>query len=142
VPFLDHVLVEYTARIPSRFKTRGLTGKLILKQAVRDLLPPAILERRKMGFPTPWNAWLAGPEFARIESLLLEPRSLERGLFKPAVVARMFQEHAAHARDHSDRIWRLLNLEIWHRVFLDRDPALLGSRRSLASAAPVIPAAQ
>ncbi len=122
VPFLDHVLVEFAANIPAPCQTRGLAGKLILKSAVKDLLPPSILYRRKMGFPTPWSGWLAGPQLDVIERLLLEPRSLARGLFKPEGLRRLFTEHRARRVDHYDRIWRLLNLELWHRVFLDGDP--------------------
>jgi len=125
VPFLDHVLVEFAARVPGRCKVRGLAGKRILKLAMRGVLPPAIIGRRKMGFPTPWRAWLAGPSYPEIENLLLSPRSLERKIFKPEAVRRLLGEHRDRYRDHSDRLWRLLNLEIWQRVFFDRDPELL-----------------
>jgi asparagine synthase (glutamine-hydrolysing) len=124
VPFLDHVLVEFAASIPSEFSTRGLAGKCILKSAVEDLLPKSIIYRRKMGFPTPWRSWLAGPQLDALENMLAEPRSQARGLFKPEAVRQLFAEHRRNVRDHSDRIWRLLNLELWQRVFLDRDPAL------------------
>lgn len=125
VPFLDHVLVEFTTGIPASLKTRGLAGKCILKSAVKDLLPRSILFRRKMGFPTPWRSWLAGPQLDAIEGLLLEPRSVARRLFQRDGVRRLFVEHRQRRRDHSDRIWRLLNLELWNRIFLDRDPELL-----------------
>ena len=125
VPFLDHVLVEFAARIPAKYMTRGLAGKTILKSAVKDLLPASIVYRRKMGFPTPWRGWLAGPQLETLESLLLEPRSMDRGLFRPEAVKRLFAEHRNRVADHYDRIWRLLNLELWHRVFIDRDEELL-----------------
>ena len=83
VPFLDHVLVEFTARIPAKYSIRGMAGKFILKQAVEDLLPKSIVYRKKMGFPTPWEYWLAGPQLDDLERMLLEPRSTERGLFEP-----------------------------------------------------------
>lgn len=121
VPFLDHVLVEFAAKIPARYKTRGLSGKRILKEAVRDLLPASILFRHKMGFPTPWSYWLKGPQLDMLERLLLEPRCVARGLFKAEGVRQLFAQHRARHRDHSERIWRLLNLEVWHRVFLDQE---------------------
>jgi asparagine synthase (glutamine-hydrolysing) len=121
VPFLDHVLVEYAARIPSRFKTRGLDGKRILKAAVEDLLPKSIIYRPKMGFPTPWRCWLDGPQSDKLEMLLVEPRTMERELFKLEAVRRIFAEHRSKVKDHSDRIWRLLNIELWHRVFIEED---------------------
>jgi asparagine synthase (glutamine-hydrolysing) len=122
VPFLDHVLVEYAASIPTKYATRGLAGKFILKEAVEDLLPRSIIYRQKMGFPTPWAYWLAGPQLATIESLLLEERSLDRGLFRREAVQRLFAEHGSGKRDHGNRIWRLLNLELWQRVCLDGEP--------------------
>jgi asparagine synthase (glutamine-hydrolysing) len=121
VPFLDHKLVEFAARIPERVQIRGLAGKRILKTAMQDLLPRSILYRQKLGFPTPWSGWLNGSQLEIIQSLLLEARSLERDLFKPASVERLFLEHRARHRDHGDRIWRLLNLELWHRVCLEGD---------------------
>jgi asparagine synthase (glutamine-hydrolysing) len=125
VPFLDHMLVEFTAKIPAQYSIAGLAGKFILKRAVEDLLPKSIIYRKKMGFPTPWEYWLAGPQLDDLERLLLEPRSTERGLFKPEVVKRIFGEHRNKTRDHGNRIWRLLNLEIWLRVFLDGEGAEL-----------------
>jgi len=132
VPFLDHVLVEFAASIPACFKTRGLSGKMVLKRAIEDLLPEEILYRRKMGFPTPWRGWLNGLQLDVIEALLLEPRSLDRGLFRHKALRRLFAEHRARHADHSDKIWRLLNLELWHRMFLDRDP-IVGLRGQVQS---------
>ncbi|MGO8985832.1 MAG: asparagine synthase (glutamine-hydrolyzing) [Terriglobales bacterium] len=118
VPFLDHVLVEFATRIPREVQIRGLAGKGILKKAVQDLLPPSILYRRKLGFPTPWGGWLAGQRLQSIRQLLLEPRSLDRGYFRREAIEKLFDEHLAQ-RDNYDRIWRLLNLELWHRVCLE-----------------------
>jgi asparagine synthase (glutamine-hydrolysing) len=123
VPFLDHLLVEFTASIPAKYSTKGMAGKCILKSAVADLLPDAIVHRKKMGFPTPWAYWLAGPQLEDLERLLVEPRSLQRGLFRGEVVRRLFAEHRAGSRDHGNRIWRLLNLELWLRVCVDGQSA-------------------
>jgi len=119
VPFLDHVLVEFATRIPREVQIRGLAGKRILKKAVEDLLPHEILYRPKLGFPTPWSGWLAGPRLETIRAMLLEPRSLDRGYFRCEAIQRLFDEHRAKHRDNYDRIWRLLNLELWHRVCLE-----------------------
>jgi asparagine synthase (glutamine-hydrolysing) len=124
VPFLDHPLVEFTARIPAAQQIKGLAGKFILKEAVTDLLPKEVVYRKKMGFPTPWAHWLAGPQLEEIERLLLAPRSLARGLFRPEALRNIFGEHRAGRRDHGNRIWRLLNLELWQRVFLDGEHPL------------------
>jgi len=119
VPFLDHPLVEFTATIPARYQIKGLAGKFILKDAVVDLLPHDIVYRKKMGFPTPWAYWLAGPQLADIEAVLTEPRSIERRIFRRESLQQIFAEHRAGHRDHGNRIWRLLNLELWQRVFMD-----------------------
>lgn len=121
VPFLDHELVEFAFNIPQRLQLGALSGKRILKQAVQDLLPQSILYRTKLGFPTPWSGWLSGPQLKTIRDLLLEPRSTNRNLFKPSAIARIFDQHAVGQIDHYDRIWRLLNLELWHRVCLEGD---------------------
>jgi len=121
VPFLDHVLVEFTAKIPAQYSIRGMAGKFILKQAVEDLLPRSIVYRQKMGFPTPWEYWLAGPQLDDLEHMLLEPRSMNRGLFRAEVLRQIFAEHRSKIRDHGNRIWRLLNLETWLRVMIDGD---------------------
>lgn len=123
VPFLDHVLVEFTASIPAKYSTRGMSGKCILKSAVADLLPETIVHRKKMGFPTPWAYWLAGPQLEELERLLAEPRTQQRGLFRDEVVKRLFLEHRAGVRDQGNRIWRLLNLELWLRVCVDGESA-------------------
>ena len=119
VPFLDHVLVEFATRIPREVQVQGLAGKRILKKAVEDLLPHSILYRPKLGFPTPWSGWLTGPRLETICEMLLEPRSLNRGYFRREAIEQLFNEHRAKHRDNYDRIWRLLNLELWHRVCLE-----------------------
>jgi asparagine synthase (glutamine-hydrolysing) len=119
VPFLDHVLVEWAMRIPADIQIHGMAGKRILKKAMEGLLPNEILYRPKLGFPTPWSGWLAGPQLDDIEQLLLEPRSVERGFFKKSAIETILREHRAKHRDHYDRIWRLLNLELWHRACLE-----------------------
>ncbi len=121
VPFLDHPLVEFTARIPAAHQIKGMAGKFILKEAVEDLLPHDIIYRKKMGFPTPWAYWLSGPQLQQIETLLTEPRSSARGLFRADAISRIFAEHRAGHRDHGNRIWRLLNLELWQRACLEGD---------------------
>ena len=119
VPFLDHQLVEFTASIPAAFALKGLAGKQVLKDAVTDLLPSSTIHRQKMGFPTPWDTWLTGPQLNEFEQMLTEARSLDRGLFRLEAIKRLFDEHRSRHRDHGTRIWRLLNLELWHRVMID-----------------------
>ena len=141
VPFLDHVLVEFAATIPAEFLVKGLSGKHILKAAVADLLPKPIIYRQKMGFPTPWSYWLSGPQLNELEAMLLEPRTTARGLFRREMILRLFAEHRAHHRDHGNRIWRLLNLETWMRVFLDGETPTRDEQLQGVSAIPARPSA-
>lgn len=119
VPFLDHALVEWAMSIPANIQIHGTAGKRILKKAMEDLLPHSIIYRPKLGFPIPWSGWLAGAQLNSIERLLLEPRSMNRGFFRRAAMEKLFREHRDRYRDHYDRIWRLFNLELWHRVCLE-----------------------
>ena len=137
VPFLDHVLVEWATRVPASIQIRAGAGKQILKKAIEGLLPPAIIYRPKLGFPTPWSGWLAGAQLDDIEHLLLEPRSMNRRFFKRAAVEKIFREHRAQYRDHYDRIWRLLNLELWHRVCLEGESHEWSGQLSEAKSIPV-----
>ena len=121
VPFLDHVLVEQAMRIPAKYLINGLSGKMVLKRALEDILPHDILYRKKMGFPTPWSQWLQGDQLNEVEQMLTSDRSLARGLFTADGLRRIFAEHRKQQRDHTDRIWRLMNLEMWHRVFVDAE---------------------
>ncbi len=125
VPFLDHVLVEFALSIPAALKTRGLTGKRILTAAMKGSLPDLILKRPKLGFPTPLSDWLQGSQGDTVNHILLEERSLSRGLLKPDSIRLLLAEHRSGSRDHSVKLWRLLNLELWHRVFVERDPTPL-----------------
>lgn len=122
VPFLDHPLVEFAASLPTRLKLRGATTKWVLRQAMRDLLPEPILARRKMGFPVPVGAWFAGPFSAVLDEFVLSARSMARGLFDRDYVGRLAAEHRAGVAKHDQRLWALVNLEIWQRIFLDREP--------------------
>jgi asparagine synthase (glutamine-hydrolysing) len=130
VPFLDHVLVEWATRVPASIQIHGTSGKRILKKAMEDLLPHSIIYRQKLGFPTPWSGWLAGTQLDTIEQLLLESRSMNRGFFKRPALEKLFREHRAQYRDHYDRIWRLLNLELWHRVCLEGESHEWAARTS------------
>jgi asparagine synthase (glutamine-hydrolysing) len=119
VPFLDHQFVEFAAAMPGGYKLRGWRTKAVLREALRDLVPRAILTRPKMGFPTPVGRWLRGQFRPLLEELVAGPRTLERGLFAPDCVRRLVTEHASGAADHGDRLWLLLNLELWQRIFIE-----------------------
>ena len=98
-------------------KIRGKEGKYILKKAVEDLLPPEIIYRTKMGFPTPLRDWLRSP---RTESLLT-PLLKKDGFLAPYIereaLEEMFGRHRSGQIDATDRIWRLLNLQAWGDLY-------------------------
>jgi asparagine synthase (glutamine-hydrolysing) len=119
VPFLDHELVEHALAVPSCFKVRGLRTKAVLRRALAGRVPPAILARRKMGFPVPFGRWVRDAFWPVIEEFVLGPRARARGLLRPEAVRRIADEHRAGVGRHGDRLWLLVNLEIWHRIFLD-----------------------
>ena len=119
VPFLDHAFVEHVVRLPSSLKVRGLTTKAVLREAVKDLVPKEILTRGKMGFPVPMGKWLRGAFAPLVDEFVLSPRARARGLFNRAAVERLAEEHRSGARPHGDRLWLLINLEMWQRIFLD-----------------------
>jgi len=119
VPLLDHELVELAARIPGHVRMKGGELKHLMKRAVADLLPPAILARRKRGFGTPMGAWLKR-DLAPMLAAVLSPASVaSRGLCRPQPVQRLIAQHQANRIDGTDRLLALLNLEIWSRVYLD-----------------------
>ncbi len=118
VPFLDHQLVEFTARLPNVFKLRGKTTKWILRKAMKGVLPGEILTRSKMGFPVPLGQWFRGEFKHIVDDLVLGERAMARGIFDADLVTKMVGRHEA-GEDHASRIWALLNLEVWHRRFID-----------------------
>ncbi len=93
----------------------------MLREAFRGLVPPAILSRRKMGFPTPIGRWLQTTFAPLLDDFVLSPRALDRGYFEPDALSSLVSEHRRGTHNHGDRLWLLLNLEIWHRVFIDED---------------------
>lgn len=120
-PLLDHELVESVFRMPGRWKLRGISGsKWIMKSALRDLLPPRIRTRRKMGFGIPIDAWFRGPLKGLWSECVLSPAALERGYFKPERVRRLYEEHVSGKESHGFPMWMLLMLELWHQAYAPR----------------------
>jgi len=123
VPYLDHELVEYVVGLPADSKLRGWQTKLILREALRDLVPREILTRRKMGFPVPMGQWLRGRFRGIVDEFVIGPRASGRRLLKSEFVRRLAEEHNAGQSEHGTRLWLLTNLEIWQRIFLDGEEA-------------------
>lgn len=119
VPFLDHKLVEFSTALPDRLKLHGWTTKYVLREAMKSLLPETILKRPKMGFPVPLGRWFRGAFRPLLDEFVVGERAVARGLFQPDFLQRLVQEHSMGAADHTERLWTLLNFEMWQRIFLD-----------------------
>jgi asparagine synthase (glutamine-hydrolysing) len=119
VPFLDNDLVDFVASMPSHYKLRNGVGKVVLRQAMRGLVPDNILQARKQGFAPPEDTWYRTGALPYIRETLLTERSLDRGYFRPEAVRRAVDEHAAGQANNKKLLWSLLCLEWWNRIFMD-----------------------
>ena len=119
VPYLDHHLVEQAMRIPGDQRMRRWQTKVVLREALRDLVPQAVLTRSKMGFPVPFGAWVRGSFRSTLDDYVLSSRALDRHLFRPDTLHRIVNEHCSGLRSHGDRLWLLVNLELWQRMAID-----------------------
>jgi asparagine synthase (glutamine-hydrolysing) len=118
-PFLDHEFLEFAATIPSGLKRDAMDGKIILKRAVKDLLPNEILNKPKMGFGVPITKWFRSNLAPMLKETLLDEESARRGLFEQHLLQKMVSEHIEGRRDWSNRLWAFLFLELWFREFID-----------------------
>jgi asparagine synthase (glutamine-hydrolysing) len=122
VPFLDHKLVEFTSGLPERLKLRGWTTKYVLRESMKGILPDSILSRPKMGFPVPIGKWFRGAYGHVIDEYVLSDRALSRGVFCSDFVRSLAARHQT-GENHSERLWALVNFEIWQRQFFDGEAA-------------------
>ena len=125
VPFLDHTFVEFASRIPDHLKIRGGVQKYVLKKAVEDLLPAGIIHRKKMGFPTPLRQWLREPRADRLFTDLRSRQGFLAGYLDLEQVDQLIERHRSGFEDATDRLWRLLNLQIWGQIFFGAGETLL-----------------
>jgi asparagine synthase (glutamine-hydrolysing) len=132
VPFLDHKLVEFAARMPERMKLRGWTTKHVLREAMQGVLPEEILTRSKMGFPVPLGRWLRGPFRHLLDEYVLSERARARGIFNYAYAKELAARHQA-GENHAERLWSLINFEIWQRRFFDGE--IVGEKEFAPAAA-------
>jgi asparagine synthase (glutamine-hydrolysing) len=120
-PFLDHQLLEFSCTIPSKLKLKGMTTKYILKRALEGILPKEIIHRQKHGFGVPVGQWFRTSLKSYLHETLLSREALARGYFCEPTLRRLIGEHESGKRDHGHRLWALLSLEVWHRVFIDQE---------------------
>jgi asparagine synthase (glutamine-hydrolysing) len=119
VPLLDHKILEFAASLPQNFKIRGFTTKYIAKETLRDRVPREILNRKKAGFPVPYERWLRQDLKEWVHDLLLGSKATARGYFQKSAIERMLSDDISSG-GYSKEIFDLTVLELWHREFLDR----------------------
>ena len=118
-PLLDHVLMEWAVGLPEEVKmARGVT-KALFKSAMEPYLPAELLYRPKMGFSCPVDHWFRNEIKELAYDTLLSQSARHRGLFRPDYVQRLLDEHCGFTRDHHTRLWALLMLELWFRMWID-----------------------
>jgi asparagine synthase (glutamine-hydrolysing) len=118
-PLMDHELVEWLATLPSTLKIRGQECKVLLKQAMADALPAAVMHRPKMGFAVPLARWFRGPLKERVRRAVLGPRLAETGWFDADTLRHLVDAHQSGARDYSSPLWTLLMFEAFLRNVVD-----------------------
>jgi asparagine synthase (glutamine-hydrolysing) len=129
-PLLDHVFMEYVARIPPSLKLKGSEGKYIFKRALARYLPDTILRRPKMGFGMPVLEWLRNDLRAPARALVLDGGATRRYLNR-GYLERLWQQHASGLRDHGTKLWAVMMLNLWYRRFVEGQPPTAGATPGL-----------
>jgi asparagine synthase (glutamine-hydrolysing) len=119
VPLLDNEVIDYAATLPEHLKIHNGRRKHVLKEAIKDLVPSSLLERKKQGFGIPLGVWFRGGLTDIFTDVLGSARTRQRGYFQPGFVDRLMHEHLSGRRDHTLRLWQLLVFELWHRHYID-----------------------
>jgi asparagine synthase (glutamine-hydrolysing) len=119
VPYLDHRVVELAVNLPASMKLRGMQTKVILRKAMKQVLPDFVLKKPKQGFSIPVKSWLRGPLKPLMTDLLSEASLCKRGYFVPATVHQWMNEHLEGRANHSHRLWSLMVLELWSQKVLE-----------------------
>ena len=118
VPFLDHRVVEFAARLPVDLKLRGFKLRYLQKAVFRDRFPPYVFEQKKRGFGAPIGSWIRNELKDLTFDLLSESHLKEQGLFHYPTVQRMLDSHFHMREDHTDSLLALIAFQIWHRTYL------------------------
>lgn len=122
VPLLDHTIVEFAARLPATLHVRQWQTKILIRRLLSTRLPRQILQHPKKGFGVPMASWLCGPLRPLATAFLAPDRVARRGLWNPAYVQQLLQEHWGRVRNHAKPLWTLLAFELWAQHHLERAP--------------------
>jgi asparagine synthase (glutamine-hydrolysing) len=137
VPFADPRMIRFAFSLNPDLKMRGAASKWILRQAVSDVLPPLVLNRRKVGFDTPAERWIRGDHAGFVRDTLLSARARQRGLFDAHGIESLLAN--PHSPQWFNQVWKALSIEMWASVFLDSAPAPRRESRIEALAEAVEP---
>lgn len=118
VPLLDHKIMEFAASLPSSYKLNRLTTKYILKETLREKIPKEIVDRKKTGFPVPYDKWLKNELSHCVNDLLFEKKTVERGYFNAKEICKLIEQHK-NGLGCSAEVFQLIIVELWHRAFID-----------------------
>ncbi len=120
VPFLDHVLLEFAASLPTNYRVKGLTTKRILKRAFGSRIPKEIVQRKKAGFPIPIQRWVQNELRGQVRDVLLSKKSLDRGYFRRAGIEKLLAT-GDQGQPMAKEIFSLLTLELLHQQFTNHE---------------------
>jgi asparagine synthase (glutamine-hydrolysing) len=128
-PFLDHELVEFLASVPSHIKVQNNQPKHLMRKLAADYLPASILNREKQGFMLPIAYWFRTDLFPLVRQTLERSHFVREGLFKKEAIQQLLSEHRSNRHDHHVRLWMLLNLELWHQLYIEgNEPEFLAEQ--------------
>lgn len=136
-PLVDYKVVEFAAAIPGSMKLKGSQLKYLLKKVAARYLPEDLITRQKQGFSFPIGTWMRTELRYLVENLFQQSRFVEQGIFEGGEVQRLWNEHLSGKADHNYRLWILLNLELWHRLYFEGEtPDSLSEQIRRMSAGP------
>ena len=119
-PLLDHKLVEFCCELPVNLKMRDKTPKYLLKRYLANRVPERVLTRQKMGFRLPIKVWFRKELNGYLREILLDSTAIQRGYFKRSSIEKLIERHSSGWFDNTHKLYALLVLELWHRIFVDR----------------------
>jgi len=117
-PLLDYRMAEFAARLPRQLRLHGMTTKYLMRRAMENILPEAILHRPKLGFNLPYKNWLRTELRPLLQETLSESHLRQQGLFEPSYVQGLVREHLSGERDHAHKLWQLLIFQLWSERYL------------------------
>ena len=120
VPFTDFGLITLAFQMPAKYKYKNNFGKLLLRKAMKQILPKGLSEKKKQGFSPPEGSWYRDESLPYVKNILLSKKTLGREFFNSEYIKKIITEHSTGKKNHRLIIWSLLSFEWWCRIFLDR----------------------